>query len=157
MNQQIPVHVLIDGNLSEWLIKVDGDGPWSLRLESPAGEEASAQGDNVYEALRSIRGDLSPSGVTLCINGARIDARPSPLSASHGAWMVYILRLWRPPTVRDLAPVFAYSDASRIGSVDEQDEYWQHHLRRRTSRLNLVNPIWWIYFLTSSWGSPKGR
>lgn len=157
MTEDIPVHVLIDGSTAEWLIKVNGDGPWELRLESPTGEESTAQGDNVFEALRSIRNDLSRRGITLCVNGARTDARPSGLSAAHGAWMVYILRLWRPPTVRDLAPILAYSDASKIGSVEEQDQYWQQHLTRRKNWLNFVNPIWWLYFLTKSWGSPKWR
>lgn len=141
----------------EWVMKVSGDGPWQLRLESPdGGEVAAASGDNVFEMVREIGRSLAPRGVTLCVNGARVDTRPSGLSASHGAWMVYVLRLWRPPTVRDLVPTLGYAEPSGIGSVEQQDAYWDLHLRRRRSWLNRVNPVWWAYVLTASRGWPRG-
>lgn len=69
--------------------------------------------------------------------------------------MVYILHMWRPTTVRDLVPVFGYAQPHKVGTVEEQDAYWERHLKNRKNWLNFINPVWWIYFLTSSWGKPK--
>lgn len=69
--------------------------------------------------------------------------------------MVYVLHMWRPSTVRDLVPIFGYAPPGKIASVEEQDAYWERHLKNRKNALNFVNPIWWIYFLTSSLGKPK--
>ncbi|MFF3762662.1 hypothetical protein ACFYYR_00985 [Streptomyces sp. NPDC001922] len=155
MHEGITVQVRFDGREAEWTMTVEGNGPWSLCLESPRGVEAAASGGNVFEALRSMREELDLRGVTICCNGARRDVRPSGLSASHGAWMLYVLRTWRPPTVRDLVPTFGYCEPHLIGSVRDQDAYWQRHLDNRGNWLNLINPIWWLYFMTGSWGRPK--
>lgn len=155
MNEELPIYVILEGQETEWKMVVEGDGPWHLRLESPDGVEATASGENVFEALRSMRTALAPRRVTICCNGARADVRPSGLSASHGAWMVYVLHMWRPPTVRDLVPTFGYCRAGLVGSVEEQDAYWEGHLKSRKNWLNFINPVWWVYFATASWGKPK--
>lgn len=157
MNEEIPIRVQFDDQETEWKILVEGDGPWQLRLESPHGIEASANGDNVFQALRSMRAELAPRGIALCCNGARANVRPSGLSSSHGAWMIYVLHMWRPTTVRDLVPIFNYAPPNLIASIEEQDAYWERHLKNRRNWLNFINPIWWLYFLTASWGKPKWR
>ncbi|WP_327393186.1 hypothetical protein OG533_31660 [Streptomyces sp. NBC_01186] len=154
MNEEIPIYVRLEGREEEWKILVEGDGPWILHLESSNGVEISKAADNVFSALQEMRATLAQRDITLCCNGARVDVRPSPQSASYGAWMVYVLHMWRPPTVRDLVPTFGYC-ADRIGSVEEQDAYWERHLARRKSWVNFVNPLWWIYLFTASWGKPK--
>src|SRR3954467_11797360 len=155
MNEELPVHVQIDNQEMEWKLTVEGDGPWRLRLESPLGVESTAKGDNVFGALRCMRSDLLSQGIKICCNGARVDVRPSGLSASHGAWMIYRLHIWRPPTVRDLVPTFGYCPASLTGSPEEQDAFWERYLKNRKNWLNFINPVWWIYFLTASCGKPK--
>lgn len=155
MNEELPVRVQIDGQEVEWKVAIEGDGPWHLRLKSPRGIESEATGSNAFEALRSMHSNLAPKRVKICCNGTRINVRPSGLSASHGAWMLYMLHMWRPPTVRDLVPIFGYCPPNYIGSPEEQDAYWERHLRNRKNWLNFINPVWWIYFLTASWGKPK--
>ncbi|MCQ6250521.1 hypothetical protein [Streptomyces malaysiensis] len=155
MDEEIPLYVQRNGQELRWKMTVEGDGPWRLRLESSDGVEATATGDNVFEALRAMRPGLTSKGVAVCCHGARVDVRPSGLSASHGAWMVYVLRLWRPPTVRDLVPTFGYCPAELTGSPEEQDAYWEKHLKSRKNWFNFINPVWWIYLLTASWGRPK--
>jgi hypothetical protein len=157
MSEEIPIRVQKDGRENQWKMLIEGEGPWNLRLESPNGVESTASGDNIFEALRSMRTELSPRHISICCNGARVNVRPSGLSASHGAWVVYVLYMWRPSTVRDLVPVFGYAPPRKIGSVEEQDAYWERHLKHRKNWLNFINPLWWIYFLTSSWGKPKWR
>lgn len=155
MAEEIKIRVEKGGRENQWKIVVEGEGPWTLRLESPNRVESTASGDNIFEALRSMRRELSSRNILLCCNGARVNVRPSGLSASHGAWMVYVLHMWRPSTVRDLVPVFGYAPPHKIGTVEEQDAYWERHLKNRMNWLNFINPLWWIYFFTSSWGKPK--
>ncbi|MEU6801729.1 hypothetical protein [Streptomyces neyagawaensis] len=156
MNGGFDVRVQIGGEEDQWQMLVKGDGPWHLQLKSPGGIEAAAIGDDVFQALRSIRKELTARGIAICCNGARVDVRPSGFSASHGAWMLYVLHMWRPSTVRDLVPIFGYAPPSKVGSVEEQDAYWERHLKNRKNFLNFINPVWWIYFLTASRGKPKG-
>jgi hypothetical protein len=157
MSEEITMWVQLDGRMLRWRMVIEGEGPWNLRLESPGGVESTATGDDVFEALRAMRVGLDARGIKLCCNGARVDVRPSGLSASHGAWMVYVLHMWRPVTVRDLVPTFGYAPPSEIGSTEEQDAYWERHLKNRKNWLNFANPVWWIYFFTASWGRPKWR
>jgi hypothetical protein len=157
MNEEFPIRVQISGREVKWNMQVEGDGPWRLRLSSPNGLESAVSDANIFAALRSMRSQLSPRGITICCNGARVDVRPSGLSASHGAWMVYVLHMWRPSTVRDLVPIFNYAPPGKIGSVEEQDAYWGRHVKNRKNWLHFINPVWWIYFLTASWGKPKWR
>jgi len=157
MNEEFPIRVQLNGRVVEWKMLVEGDGPWSLRLVSPSRVESAVSGENVFAALRSMRSELTPRGIAICCNGARVDVRPSGLSASHGAWMVYVLHMWRPPTMRDLVPILSYSPPGKIDSVEEQDAYWERHVKNRKNWLNFINPVWWIFFLTASWGKPKWR
>ncbi|WP_125514155.1 hypothetical protein [Streptomyces sp. WAC 01529] len=157
MNEDIPVYVQLGGEEAEWKMSVEGEGPWRLRLESPDGVESTANGDNVFEALRSIRAELAPKGVTICCNGARVDVRPSGLSKSHGGWMVYILHMRLPSTTRDLVPTFGRCPARLVGSVEEQDAYWERHLKNRRNWINYINPAWWIYFFLGFWAKPRKR
>ncbi|NBE51147.1 hypothetical protein [Streptomyces boluensis] len=156
MSETHTVHVRVGEREVRWTLRVrHGDGQWHLTLRSPHGVECEASGNDVFHALRTMRAELAPRGVTLCCNGARVDVRPSGLSRSHGAWMVYVLPRWRPTTARDLVPTLGYAPADRIGSVEEQDAYWARHLRHRRNPLNFINPVWWIYWATASWGRPR--
>ncbi|MYW68412.1 hypothetical protein GTY65_30700 [Streptomyces sp. SID8379] len=157
MNEELPVRVQVDGRLVEWKLLVEGDGPWVLTLRSPAGNECSAQGDDVFDVLRVLRAELAPRAVKICCNGARANVRPSGFASSYGSWMIYVLHRWRPVTVRDLVPTFDHCEPGLVGSVEEQDAYWERYLSDRGKWLKLINPVWWAYFLTASWGRPKFR
>ncbi|MFE6888916.1 hypothetical protein [Streptomyces sp. NPDC057694] len=157
MVDELPVRVQVGGQVVEWMLIIQGDGPWALTLRSPSGVECSAQGDDVFDALRTMRTELAPRGVKICCSGARKDVRPSGFSASHGAWMIYVLPMWRPPTVRDLVSTFGYCKPGLVSSVEEQDAYWERYLANRNRWFNFINPVWWAYFLTASWGKPKFR
>ncbi|MER5947364.1 hypothetical protein ABT127_14955 [Streptomyces sp. NPDC001904] len=157
MVDELPVRVQVDGQVVRWRLVVEGDGPWVLTLRSPAGSECSAEGDDVFDALRSMRAELAPRGVKVCCNGARVDVRPSGLAASQGSWVVYVLHRWRPVTVRDLVSTFDPCDPDQVGSVEAQDAYWETYLADRGKWFTSLNPVWWAYFLTASWGRPKFR
>ncbi|MFE0880098.1 hypothetical protein ACFW4X_35300 [Streptomyces smyrnaeus] len=155
LREEVPIHVVHEGGDEEWTIQVTGDGPWVWRLLSADKAECEVTGSSAFEALRTMQDAVSEKDVVLCCNGLRANVRPSHRSASHGAWMVYLLHLWRPATVRDLVHVFDYAPPEKIASRNQQDQYWEHHLAARKKWWNLANPIWWLYFATASWGKPK--
>ncbi|SPF02179.1 hypothetical protein [Streptomyces sp. MA5143a] len=39
--------------------------------------------------------------------------------------------------------------------MEEQDAYWERHLKNRKNPLNRINPVWWVYFLTAPRGKVK--
>ncbi|MFW6695844.1 hypothetical protein [Streptomyces sp. MAR4 CNX-425] len=161
MTEWISLRAFVDGEPVAWTAAVDyhedagWEDAWRLTIESASAVECEASGADLFEALRRARGHLEPRDIRLCCNGARIDAWPSRQAREHGAWVVYITRLWLPPTVRDLVSVFGLADAERIGTVAEQDEFHARHLANRKHWFNFVNPLWWIFLYTSSWGRPK--
>ncbi|MFF0728394.1 hypothetical protein [Streptomyces sp. NPDC004134] len=157
MMERISLHALVDGMPVAWTATVENhEGAWCLKIESSTAVECEAVGPDLFEALRQARGHLEPKGIRLCCNGARIDTWPSRQAREQGAWVVYTHRLWLPPTVRDLVPVFGLADAEKIGTVAEQEEFHARHLaNRKRWWFNFVNPLWWIYLFTSSWGRPK--
>ncbi|MEO3852274.1 hypothetical protein ABGB09_32395 [Streptomyces sp. B8F3] len=156
MTERITLQTLVDGIPVAWTAAADfREGAWRLKIESPSAVEFEAAGDDLFEALRQARSSLEPRGIRLCCNGARIDTWPSGQARQHGAQVVYVHRLWLPPTVRDLVPTLGAADASRIGTVAEQEEFHARHLANRKRWFNFVNPVWWIYLFTSSWGRPR--
>ncbi|WP_181788235.1 hypothetical protein [Streptomyces phytophilus] len=157
VTERIGLRALVDGTPVAWTATVDHhEDAWRLKIESSSAVEWEGEGADLFEALRQARGCLEPKGVRLCCNGARIDTWPSRMAREHGAWVVYVHRRWLPTTVRDLVPVLGAADAGRIGTVAEQDDYHAWHLANRKRWFNLVNPLWWIWLFTSSWGRPKG-
>ncbi|MEW2394585.1 hypothetical protein [Streptomyces sp. NPDC046862] len=126
----------------DWIVHSSDEEPWVVVAESADGRSFEGRGQDLFRALQQVCGQLETEGVRLCCNGARVNARPSPAASGAGGGMVYLLPALRNPTMRDLVPLLSPAPCERVGTVEEQEEFW----RRRQARswqaaLRQVNPL----------------
>jgi hypothetical protein len=131
--------VLQDGIEENWwflTVTDDDDDGYTLHLESPAGESWEVEGPNAWDALRALREQVEPLGYRLCCAGARTDAYVSPMSISMSAGeLVYPLRRWRRPRTKQLVEIFSYAPSSKVGTIAEQDRFFEEWKRRSWMRV----------------------
>jgi hypothetical protein len=122
---------------SDW--KVDwssADGEFRLTISDPAdGRTWAASGPDLFDAFAEIRRHLERVGIRICVNGARVDAYPSGSSREmSGGQMVYLLpklslfgKMVRLAGLRrnELVYIFSPAPCHLVGSVDEQDAYFE--------------------------------
>ncbi|MFD6444967.1 immunity 53 family protein [Promicromonospora sp. NPDC060204] len=121
-----------------WFLTVteDADESFVLRLESPAGQFWEAAAPDAWHALRALREQVEPLGYRLCCAGARVDAYVSGMSISMSAGsLVYLLHRWRKPRSRHLVEIFSYAPPGKVGSVAEQDRFFEEWRRRWWMRI----------------------
>jgi hypothetical protein len=116
----------------EWPLATSRRGrDWLLTITSPDGRSWSAEGPDLFKALRALRRALDPLGIRLGVNGARRDAWASGMQCDMGEGrVVYLLaeeQAGRPDQVSTLGP----APVSRVGTVDDQDQRHDQWLRSR--------------------------
>lgn len=141
-----------EGKSATWrlehdLTEHDPDAPWWLSLVDPDGGRIDATGVDLYDCLKQIRRQTEPTGILLCCNGARRNARPSGFySSTLGAIVVYKERRWRAGMPWELVDIFGYAPPRKIATVAEQEAYLEKVYSYRRSMLPLLNPLQWITY-----------
>jgi hypothetical protein len=117
---------------SAWELSTDRRGRgWTLTLTG-LDRTWSADGPDLFEALRNLRRQLDPLDVRLGCNGARRDAWASGMQRDMGEGrLVYLLvagQAGRPVQVDTLGP----ASLKDVGTVTEQDAYHTRWLATRS-------------------------
>jgi hypothetical protein len=115
-----------------WELRVGRRGrDWTLTLTGPE-RTWSADGADLFEALRDLRRQLGPLNVRIGCNGARRDAWASGMQRDMGEGrVVYLLvagQAGRPVQVDTLGPARIHD----VGTVAEQDAYHAQWLATRS-------------------------
>ncbi|GAB3173704.1 hypothetical protein GCM10027059_45210 [Myceligenerans halotolerans] len=133
----LPLTVLRNGTTETWNLTVtENDRDHVLRLTAPDGQSWQVEDFDAWHALRALRAVVEPAGVQMCCQGARIDARVSGMSGSmSGGRLAYLLRAWRNPRTRDLVDIFAPAPLNKVGTLAEQDAFYERWLERWWTRL----------------------
>ena len=114
-----------------WDLECTGDlqGNVLIRLVGPGGDTWTARGPIVWEAMKTLRLEGEARGLRLCCNGARIDAYPSRMGISMGGGeKVNLLRKGHSARRRDLVEIFGRAPADKIGTVAEQEQFYNEWL-----------------------------
>lgn len=116
-----------DGRSTVWVFHCVGGDTFSIVTHDVAGVERCGSGSNWFDALRSLRISLYADGYQpLCV-GSMVNARPSGmLSDMSQGEFVYLLEPNR--GARKKAWIFDPASLSDIGSVTEQDDFYQRWL-----------------------------
>lgn len=130
-----------------WIARCSETAPWRIEVSNTRGQRYAAEGADLFVALQEVRKSLDSIGVRLCCNGARTNARPSPLAARQGSEFVYLVHRGRPATSRDVVPILGPAPVETIGTVDEQERAWRSLALSRTRSLWPINPAWWAAWL----------
>ncbi|MFD0277818.1 hypothetical protein ACFVHB_28460 [Kitasatospora sp. NPDC127111] len=129
MATEFQIGVLDASNTREemWKLRAEEDGEYRVELASPNGAIWSAAGDDLFEALKSVRLQIEPLGYLLLCNGARIDAHPSGMSRdTTGGRTLYLLKA---RAARTRVFIFDRANPADVGTVADQREFYQAWLR----------------------------
>jgi hypothetical protein len=104
---------------------------WLLTLTSAYGTTWTAEGPDLFKALRALRRVLDPLGIRLGVNGARRDSWASGMQCDMGEGrLVYLLRegqAGRPEQVSTLG----LTALDAVGTVQDQDQQFARWLESR--------------------------
>jgi hypothetical protein len=142
VDQQVDIEVRVRGEDRTWVLEVARRGrDWLLELQ---GDERtwSADGPDLFEALRVLRAELDDEEILMGCNGARSNAWASGMQRDMGEGKtVYLCALnlnARPPVARTLDP----APLDEVATVSEQDEFHRRWLASRARRTEVkATPI----------------
>lgn len=137
------------GSRQDWVLSFqEGEELVTISAERPSGITYSGSGYDYFTALQDLRVSLDVEGLRLLCAGARVDAYPSPMMFDMARGMtVYIHRMNRQATRK--AELFSPARASKIGTVEEQNEFHDKWLAGRKvisisgSIRGLVRKVWY--------------
>jgi hypothetical protein len=126
------VLVQSDAGEQQWTLTTGRQGrDWLLTLTGPDCRSWSAEGPDLFKALRELRCALDPLGIRLGVNGARRDAWASGMQCDMGEGrVVYLLaegQTGRPKQVSTLGR----TALEHVGTLEEQDQQYARWLRSR--------------------------
>jgi hypothetical protein len=103
--------------------------PWYLEFFRSGGEWKVYEGDDLFDCVTAMRGDLEKEGIKLLCNGARKDVFSSKRSRQvDGGVTAYELVPGCRATEDKLVDLFEYAPPAVIASVEEQKHYFQDWL-----------------------------
>ncbi|MEK2490690.1 hypothetical protein WN990_14120 [Kitasatospora purpeofusca] len=126
MTTDLQVGVLNIHTMQEegWRLQPMEESVFGIKLASPSSAIWTATGDDLFEALKSVRLQIEPLGYLLLCNGARVDAHPSGmLRDMTGGSTLYILKMRRVP--RERVFIFDRAEADTVGTVADQRDFYQ--------------------------------
>ncbi|GAB3175511.1 hypothetical protein GCM10027059_49180 [Myceligenerans halotolerans] len=91
-----------------------------MSLSEPPLDRVYAEVD-LWECLKSIRGDLERLGILVCCQGARRNVLPSGVNRqmSDGR-LAYLIQAGRTPSDDDLVDIFDPAECADVVTIDEQ-------------------------------------
>lgn len=104
--------------------------PWRLRVEIPRNPAVDVVGQDLFDCLCAARRIMEPSGIRICVNGARQNAWPSRMgSEMGGAGFVYLHKLGKPGHPSDRVSVFDRCACDEVASLSEQRDFRERWIK----------------------------
>lgn len=115
-----------NGTIHEGEITLTGDYPnCGIKFTSSVSQDIEVQGHDYFQCLINLRIELEKQNYYLLCNGARrdLDCGGMLRNASCGRFG-YIAKLGKYLDTVDSVDIFDYAEPNLVGSVDEQEEYY---------------------------------
>ena len=92
-----------------------------------------SKSDNIFDSIVELRKKLELKNIYLLCNASAINVYPSGMQKEFGGTKAYKLQMGKPATLSDVVDIFDYDSELKIGSVKEQEEFfesWIESLRK---------------------------
>ncbi len=124
MNESRVVRIATSKGIKTWELAIERVGrDWLLDLAGD-GASWSAEGPDVFEALRHLRTQLDSAGVLLCVNGSRPEAWASGMQRDMGEGrVVYLCTIPRDATRPPQVDTLGEANADAVGTVIAQNDF----------------------------------
>ena len=92
-----------------------------------------SKSDNIFDSVVELRKKLELKNIYLLCNASVINVYPSGMQKEFGGTKAYKLQMGKQATLNDVVDIFDYDSEFKIGSVKEQEEFfesWIESLRK---------------------------
>ena len=92
-----------------------------------------SKSDNIFDSVVELRKKLELKNIYLLCNASVINVYPSGMQKEFGGTKAYKLQMGKQATLSDVVDIFDYDSELKIGSVKEQEEFfesWIESLRK---------------------------
>ena len=86
----------------------------------------SSKSDNIFDSVVELRKKLELNKIYLLCNASVINVYPSVMQKEFGGTKAYNLQMGKQATLSDVVDIFDYDNGLKIGSVKEQEEFYEN-------------------------------
>ena len=86
----------------------------------------SSKSDNIFDSVVELRKKLELNNIYLLCNASAINVYPSVMQKEFGGTKAYNLQMGKQATLSDVVDIFDYDNGLKIGSVKEQEEFYEN-------------------------------
>ena len=87
-----------------------------------------SKSDNIFDSVVELRKKLELNNIYLLCNASAINVYPSGMQKEFGGTKAYKLQMGKQATLNDVVDIFDYDSELKIGSVKEQEEFYENWL-----------------------------
>ena len=87
-----------------------------------------SKSDNIFDSVLELRKKLELKNIYLLCNASAINVYPSGMQKEFGGTKAYKLQMGKQATLNDVVDIFDYDNELKIGSVKEQEEFYESWL-----------------------------
>ena len=87
-----------------------------------------SKSDNIFDSVVELRKKLELNNIYLLCNASAINVYPSGMQKEFGGTKAYKLQMGKQATLNDVVDIFDYDNELKIGSVKEQEEFYESWL-----------------------------
>ena len=84
-----------------------------------------SKSDNIFDSVVELRKKLELKNIYLLCNASVINVYPSGMQKEFGGTKAYKLQMGKQATLSDVVDIFDYDSELKIGSVKEQEEFYE--------------------------------
>ena len=84
-----------------------------------------SKSDNIFDSVVELRKKLELKNIYLLCNASVINVYPSGMQKEFGGTKAYKLQMGKQATLTDVVDIFDYDNELKIGSVKEQEEFYE--------------------------------
>ena len=84
-----------------------------------------SKNDNIFDSIVELRKKLELNNIYLLCNASVINVYPSGMQKEFGGTKAYKLQMGKQAVLADVVDIFDYNSELKIGSVKEQEEFFE--------------------------------
>ena len=85
-----------------------------------------SKSDNIFDSVVELRKKLELNNIYLLCNASVINVYPSGMQKEFGGTKAYKLQMGKQAVLADVVDIFDYDSELKIGSVKEQEEFYEN-------------------------------
>ena len=85
-----------------------------------------SKSDNIFDSVVELRKKLELNNIYLLCNASAINVYPSGMQKEFGGTKAYKLQMGKQAILIDVVDIFDYDSELKIGSVKEQEEFYEN-------------------------------